>query len=260
MALPSSTLATISGGFNHNIAYRGITFHVQTEVASSDIGRVDTHVFVGGRIIATRRRSFTESSRASSIIRGMKDQHRDVLRDLISDRLTIPADLLARATVAPARAKPAAARPVVKTTPARSNPASAAPSLAKATRARPRSERPPSSPVRAVKSRPPSDSSRRSGQPSRRAHAALSRLNALLADDREECPLRSLGVAIAVLLGSNVERYISEDTLRMLKSQQERLIQLIAHKSSQDDSVRSDCAALGALLREELHRSRPHLS
>ncbi len=258
MALPSSTLATISGGFNHNIAYRGITFHVQTEVASSDGGRVDTHVFVGGRIIATRRRSFRESSRASEVLRGMKDQHRDVLRDLISDRLTIPRDLMSRAAASPPRAKPVAPRPAA----ARPATVTSMPAQPKSTASesivRARRERPPSSLTRAASSRPPRR--RDVTDPSRRARAALMRLNALLADDREEYPLRSLGVAMAVVLGTNVERYVSANALRMLKMQQDRLIQLIARKSSPDDALRSDCAALGALLQEELHGSRAHAS
>jgi hypothetical protein len=85
-------------GFNHNIKYRGKTFHAQTEDSGADRPMVVTHLFLGGNIIASKRTSYADIAGAenlSDVVRSlMEEQHKEVLRNLVHgvyDRSTPPA-------------------------------------------------------------------------------------------------------------------------------------------------------------------------
>ncbi|MCA9717775.1 MAG: hypothetical protein KC468_24095 [Myxococcales bacterium] len=229
----------------------------------------------------------------------MKDQHREMLRDLISDRLSIPQDLCGLTPPRPRVAPPAPPAPALTVvTNERATPstrvvepptlalvpsptqvsageptltdttapvAAIAPAPVAAVTPAPPMSRPTSTPASApleiqatarAASAPASARAvraRSSSSPTRRIRAAIARINALLSCDDDGCPLRALGVAIAVLLGSGVERYISNDALEMLKTQQGRLIrELVRSAAYFDDSLRSDCVALTALLSQQL--------
>jgi len=74
-------------GFNHNIKYRGKTYHAQTEDSGSDRPQVVTHLFLGGNIIASKRTSYADITGAENlpdVVRAlMEEQHKEVLRNLV---------------------------------------------------------------------------------------------------------------------------------------------------------------------------------
>jgi len=75
-------------GFNHNIKYRGKTYHAQTEDSGADRPQVATHLFLGGNIIASKRTSYADICGAENlpdVVRAlMEEQHKEVLRNLVS--------------------------------------------------------------------------------------------------------------------------------------------------------------------------------
>jgi hypothetical protein len=78
---------TMVVGFNHNIKYRGKTYHAQTEDSGSDRPQVVTHLFLGGNIIASKRTSYADITGAENlpdVVRAlMEEQHKEVLRNLV---------------------------------------------------------------------------------------------------------------------------------------------------------------------------------
>ena len=74
-------------GFNHNIKYRGQTYHAQTEDTGADRAQVVTHLFLGGNIIASKRTSYADIAGAENlaeVVRAlMEEQHKEVLRNLV---------------------------------------------------------------------------------------------------------------------------------------------------------------------------------
>ena len=74
-------------GFNHNIKYRGKTYHAQTEDSGADRPQVATHLFLGGNIIASKRTSYADICGAENlpdVVRAlMEEQHKEVLRNLV---------------------------------------------------------------------------------------------------------------------------------------------------------------------------------
>jgi hypothetical protein len=74
-------------GFNHNIKYRGQTYHAQTEDSGADRAQVVTHLFLGGNIIASKRTGYADITAAenlSDVVRAlMEEQHKEVLRNLV---------------------------------------------------------------------------------------------------------------------------------------------------------------------------------
>lgn len=67
-------------GYNTNVHHRGKTYHVQTEDSGLEHPHVVTHMFAdGGRIVATRKESYTEiltaEDREEQVRRRMQKQH-----------------------------------------------------------------------------------------------------------------------------------------------------------------------------------------
>jgi hypothetical protein len=75
-------------GFNHNIKHKGKVYHVQTEDSGVANPHLITHLFVGGNILATKRRSYAELTRDDNLpdlVREMmEEQHKEMLRNLIN--------------------------------------------------------------------------------------------------------------------------------------------------------------------------------
>ncbi len=75
-------------GFNHNIKHKGKVYHVQTEDSGVANPHLITHLFVGGNILATKRRSYAELARDENlpdVVRDMmEEQHKEMLRNLIN--------------------------------------------------------------------------------------------------------------------------------------------------------------------------------
>jgi hypothetical protein len=109
-------------GFNHNIKYRGQTYHAQTEDSGPGRAQVVTHLFLGGNIVASKRTGYADIAAAenlSDVVRAlMEEQHKEVLRNLVHgvyDHTALPhapvRDLAPPAAPAP---PPAPTPPVVE--------------------------------------------------------------------------------------------------------------------------------------------------
>ena len=69
-------------GYNHNVRYRGLVFHVQTEDSGVLSPHLFTHLFYGGTIISTRKLVYDAGSAEDSIKALMQAQHKAVMKDL----------------------------------------------------------------------------------------------------------------------------------------------------------------------------------
>ncbi len=69
-------------GYNHNVRYRGLIFHVQTEDSGVMSPHLFTHMFYGGVIVSTRKLVYDAGSAEDSIKSLMQAQHKAVLKDL----------------------------------------------------------------------------------------------------------------------------------------------------------------------------------
>jgi len=69
-------------GYNHNVRYRGVIFHVQTEDSGIQNPHVFTHLFHGGVILSTRKLVY-DADAAEDVVRSlMQAQHKAALKDL----------------------------------------------------------------------------------------------------------------------------------------------------------------------------------
>jgi hypothetical protein len=103
-------------GFNHNIKYRGQTYHAQTEDSGADRAQVVTHLFLGGNIVASKRTSYADIAGAenlSEVVRAlMEEQHKGVLRNLVHgvyDHTALPSVPVRDFPPSPPAARPAPA-------------------------------------------------------------------------------------------------------------------------------------------------------
>src|SRR4051812_5332110 len=69
-------------GYNHNVRYRGLIFHVQTEDSGVLSPHLFTHLFHLGVIVSTRKLVYDSGSAEDSIKSLMQAQHKAVLKDL----------------------------------------------------------------------------------------------------------------------------------------------------------------------------------
>jgi hypothetical protein len=99
-------------GYNHNVRYRGLIFHVQTEDSGVLSPHLFTHLFHTGVIVSTRKLVYDSGSAEESIKSLMQAQHKAVLKDLkrghfddkIDQYLSGTPGLLSRDAAAVARA------------------------------------------------------------------------------------------------------------------------------------------------------------
>ena len=84
-------MATCARGYNHSLRYRGWRLHVQTEDAGYGHGHIDTHVFLRGRIVASRRLDYLDQRAAvnvQAIVQGLvRDMHREMIRRVFRGEL-----------------------------------------------------------------------------------------------------------------------------------------------------------------------------
>jgi hypothetical protein len=78
-------------GYNNNIKYRDLVFHVQTEDSGLDQPHIITHLFAdGGRVIKSHKRSYAENVARADVaefVRGlMKGQHLEMVKALREGR------------------------------------------------------------------------------------------------------------------------------------------------------------------------------
>ena len=75
-------------GFNHNLKYKGKTYHVQTEDGGKDNPVIVTHTFIGGVILDSVRKSYADlvgqEGWQGALRDMMKAQHLEQIRRLFS--------------------------------------------------------------------------------------------------------------------------------------------------------------------------------
>jgi hypothetical protein len=69
-------------GYNHNVRFRGVVFHVQTEDSGITNPHVFTHLFHGGVIVNTRKLVYDAEAAEETVKALMQSQHKAVLREL----------------------------------------------------------------------------------------------------------------------------------------------------------------------------------
>ena len=69
-------------GYNHNVRYRGLVFHVQTEDSGLLNPHLFTHLFHGGVIVSTRKLVYDSGANEEAIKSLMQAQHKAVMKDL----------------------------------------------------------------------------------------------------------------------------------------------------------------------------------
>ncbi len=69
-------------GYNHNVRYRGLVFHVQTEDSGVRSPHLFTHLFYEGVIVSTRKLVYDAGASEEAIKALMQAQHKAVLKDL----------------------------------------------------------------------------------------------------------------------------------------------------------------------------------
>ena len=69
-------------GYNHNVRYRGLVFHVQTEDSGVLNPHLFTHLFHEGVIVSTRKLVYDAGSNEEAIKSLMQAQHKAVMKDL----------------------------------------------------------------------------------------------------------------------------------------------------------------------------------
>jgi len=83
-------------GFNHNIKFRGKTYHVQTEDGGRKNPVIKTHVFLGGAILDSVQWSYEDilgkPSWQEVLKKRMKVQHLEEIRRLISGDIALIED------------------------------------------------------------------------------------------------------------------------------------------------------------------------
>jgi len=77
-------------GYNHNIKHKGRTFHVQTEDSGPGTPMIMTHVFIGGNIIASKKRQYgdvvKQADAEQEIRQRMQGQHKEMLHNLVGGK------------------------------------------------------------------------------------------------------------------------------------------------------------------------------
>jgi len=69
-------------GYNHNVRYRGLIFHVQTEDSGVLSPHLFTHLFHAGVIVSTRKLVYDAGADEGAIKSLMQAQHKAVMKDL----------------------------------------------------------------------------------------------------------------------------------------------------------------------------------
>jgi ketol-acid reductoisomerase len=74
------------GGFNHNVAYQGVVYHVQSEDGGLRNPVIVTLLYQGGTVLASRKTYYADIIRVDNLAQVveelMKEQHKEMLRSL----------------------------------------------------------------------------------------------------------------------------------------------------------------------------------
>src|SRR5258708_37039998 len=85
-------------GFNHNVKYGPLVYHVQTEDSGLPHAHYITHLFVGGNIVSSMKTSYAEKvsdpNLSASIRSLMEAQHKQMLKRLVGGEFNEMAERL----------------------------------------------------------------------------------------------------------------------------------------------------------------------
>jgi hypothetical protein len=108
------------GGFNHNVRYQGVVYHIQTEDSGLKNPAIVTLLYHGGTIVASRKTSYADIAKIDHLEQVvedlMKEQHRNMLRSLKAGEF----DEMIRRLGLPAQPAPASAKEKVSEVPGHS--------------------------------------------------------------------------------------------------------------------------------------------
>jgi hypothetical protein len=73
-------------GFNTDVKYKGVVYHVQTEDKGASNPLIETLIYKGGEILASRRLPYTDLVKSpgdeAAITRLMEDQHKGMIMEV----------------------------------------------------------------------------------------------------------------------------------------------------------------------------------
>jgi hypothetical protein len=73
-------------GFNTDVKYKGVVYHVQTEDKGASNPLIETLIYKGGEILASRRLPYTDLVKGpgdeAGITRLMEDQHKGMIMEV----------------------------------------------------------------------------------------------------------------------------------------------------------------------------------
>jgi hypothetical protein len=85
-------------GFNTDVKYRGLVYHIQTEDKGRDNPLIETLIYKGGEILASRRLPYSELNRGpeaeKSIARLMEEQHKAMILEVKRGKFAPPVEIL----------------------------------------------------------------------------------------------------------------------------------------------------------------------
>ena len=90
-------------GFNTDVNYKGVVFHVQTEDKGVDNPVIESLIYKGGEILGSRRLPYSDVMETGydekTIVKLMEDQHKTMIQEIEQGRFDESNDLLRDDTV-----------------------------------------------------------------------------------------------------------------------------------------------------------------
>ncbi len=90
-------------GFNTDVKYKGVVFHVQTEDKGLENPVIESLTYKGGEILGSRRLPYSEMKEngfdEKAIIKLMEDQHQTMIQEIRQGRFDESTDILRDDTV-----------------------------------------------------------------------------------------------------------------------------------------------------------------
>ena len=90
-------------GFNTDVNYKGVVFHVQTEDKGTENFVIESLIYKGGEILGSRRLPYSEMMEDSydekAVIKLMEEQHQTMIKEIKEDRFDESTDILRDDTV-----------------------------------------------------------------------------------------------------------------------------------------------------------------
>jgi hypothetical protein len=91
-----ATIPTVITGFNTDVKHRGLVYHVQTEDKGKDNPLIETLIYKGGEILASRRLPYSElikdTDAEKAISKLMEEQHKAMILEVKRGNFAPPAE------------------------------------------------------------------------------------------------------------------------------------------------------------------------